>query len=457
MDPRQLLRLVVLQALLCGACKKGAFLDTHPDQSIAVPSTIADCQALLDNDVVMNGYGGLGYPSLGETGSDDYYVTGPQYGQYKTIDQRAVVWATDIYTDEEVNDWDLPYRTVLYANVALEGLKAIHPSPDAQAAWNNVQGSALFFRAFAYYQLAQVFSPVYDSGTAMQALGLPLRKSTDVNEKFTRASVQETYDQVINDLVAASTLLPDTTRYATRPSRLAVYALLARVYLSAGAWTKALQYAGSCLEIRPVLQDYNTLDAHNPLPFTRSNPEVIFGATYTSSGPSVAGRSLTDSVLFASYGANDLRKALFFESGRYFFGWYDESAYAFCGLATDEVYLTRAECFARTGDVPSAMADLNHLLETRWMSGTFVPHTAVDAADALQQVLQERRKELLYRGLRWTDLRRLNKDTAMAITLTRTVNGTAYTLPPNDPRYVYAIPRKVLDLNPQMQQNIRIR
>ena len=455
MHVRPLLSLFLLQALLYGACKKGTFLDTHPDQSITIPNSIVDCQALLDNDVVMNGYGGFGYPSLGETGSDDYYVTGLQYGQYKATDQHAAIWDTDIYADEEVNDWALPYRTVLYANVALEGLKAIHPPSEKQAAWNNARGSALFFRAFAYYQLAQIFAPVYDSGTATQAWGLPLRKSTDVNEKFTRASVQETYDQVINDLLAAEPLLPDAPQSPTRPSRAAVYALLSRVYLSAGAWSMALLYAGSCLELQPALLDYNTLDPNNPLPFTRSNPEVIFGAAYSSSGPSVVGLSLTDSILFASYEPNDLRKALFFKSGRYFFGWYDEQAYAFCGLATDEVYLTRAECYARTGDAAAAMDDLNHVLGTRWVSGTFIPHTAFDATDALHQVLLERRKELLYRGLRWTDLRRLNKDTSMAITLSRTVNGTAYTLPPNDPRYVYAIPEEVMSHNPQMHQNDR--
>ena len=100
------------------------------------------------------------------------------------------------------------------------------------------------------------------------------------------------------------------------------------------------------------------------------------------------------------------------------------------------------------------MADLNSLLVKRWANGTFTPYTAVDAADALNQILTERRKELLYRGLRWTDLRRLNKSPATAITLTRTVNGQIYTLPPNDPRYLYAIPDNVMTSNSSgMKQN----
>lgn len=455
MKPHHLLYLLILLTILSPSCKKGEFLDAKPDQSLAIPTSIDDCQALLDNDVVMNGYGGFGYPTLGETGSDDYYVNGSQFSQYSVTEQNAVVWADKIYADDEVNDWDLPYRTILYANVALQGLAALHPMPEQQNEWNNARGSALFFRAFAYYQLAQVFAPVYDSAKASVDKGLPLRKTANIDEKFTRVSVQETYDQIINDLTAAAPLLPDRPLSITRPSRAAVYGLLSRVYLSARAYSTALRYADSCLLIRPDLLDYDTVNAALPLPFSRSNEEVIFGAANSNSGPSTIRRSFTDSGLFASYQPNDLRKILYFKNGPIFYGRYDETGYAFCGIATDEVYLNRAEAFARTGNATSAMADLNNLLVKRWVNGTFTPYTAVDAGDALRQILTERRKELLYRGLRWTDLRRLNKDAATAITLTRTVNGQVYTLLPNGPKYVYPIPDKVIGFNPGMDQNLR--
>jgi tetratricopeptide (TPR) repeat protein len=455
MSKRYLIYLFMLQAMLVLSCKKGDFLAENPDQSLAIPTSIKDCQALLDNDLVMNGYGNAGYPNLGLIGSDDYYVTAQQFSLYALTDQHAVVWAKQIYTEEEVNDWDLPYRTVLYANVAIQALDALRPAQEQQTTWNNVRGSAFFFRAYAYHQLAQIFIPVYDSSKAAADPGLPLRQGTDVNERFQRASVQQTYDQMITDLAAAIPLLPDTSLYPTRPCKAAAYGLLSRIYLSAGAYGAALRYADTCLQLRPELLDYNTLDASNPLPFTRSKPEVIFGAANFSSGPLNIGRSLTDSLLFGSYQPADLRKALFFKSGRYFFGRYDEEGFAFSGIATDEVYLNRAECYARAGDIASAMADLNHLLITRWESGSFTPVVAADAAEALQIILMERRKELLYRGLRWADLRRLNKQPATAITLIRVVNGQTYTLPPNDLRYVYPIPDKVLALNPKIVQNPR--
>ncbi|HSU50550.1 MAG TPA: RagB/SusD family nutrient uptake outer membrane protein, partial [Segetibacter sp.] len=123
------------------------------------------------------------------------------------------------------------------------------------------------------------------------------------------------------------------------------------------------------------------------------------------------------------------------------------------GIATDEVYLTRAECNARAGNITAAMSDLNSLMSKRWKAGAFVPFAATNTSDALTLILQERRKETLFRGLRWLDLRRLNSEGAN-ITLTRNLNGQLYTLAPNDPKYVLPIPPDVVSLS-GMAQNER--
>jgi len=453
MRTSHLLYTVFLPTVLLAACKKSAFLDTKPDSTISVPTSISDCQALMDNDVAMNGYGLSGYPSLGETGSDDYYVNSSFFSQYTPTDQNAVIWAAETFTGGEVNDWDLPYRTVLYSNVVLDALKKLQPATDELDSFNNAKGSAFFFRGFAYFQLVQIFTKPYDEGTAaVDPLGLPLRQTTNIDEKITRSSLQNTYDQIIGDLSAAIPLLPVFSASVTRPSRTAAYAMLARASLSMRRYPAALLYADSCLQIRHALMDYNDVTPGGPLPFTRTNPEVIFGAAMYPTGPCSIGRSFTDSLLLASYQPNDKRKTLFFSRGR-FIGVYDEKGYAFCGLATDEMYLTRAECYARTGNIDAAMNDLDSLMIKRMSTGTFTPYTALDANDALQQILQERRKELLYRGIRWTDLRRLNMDASTATMLSRTVAGTIYTLSPNSPRYVYYIPPNVLSFNTKMQQN----
>jgi hypothetical protein len=199
---------------------------------------------------------------------------------------------------------------------------------------------------------------------------------------------------------------------------------------------------------------YDTIDKTLVLPFKRWNPEVIFSAAYYRNGPAQLYHSHVDSNLFRSYQSNDLRKILFFRFGDFFFGTYDQD-YCFSGISTAEMYLTRSECLARMDNVSTAMASLNYLLETRWAAGSFIPYVAADKDDALRQILLERRKELLFRGTRWTDLRRLNKDLQTAQSITRTAKGTIYTLLPNDARWVLPIPGYVLNFNPGMPQNNR--
>ena len=100
------------------------------------------------------------------------------------------------------------------------------------------------------------------------------------------------------------------------------------------------------------------------------------------------------------------------------------------------------------------MADLNALLVSRWRTGTYVNKTAATAPDALAIVLTERRKGMVMRGTRWSDLRRLNQDVRFAKALSRTVNGRVYTLPPNDPRYTILIPQEAIT-NSSLPQNRR--
>jgi hypothetical protein len=206
---------------------------------------------------------------------------------------------------------------------------------------------------------------------------------------------------------------------------------------------------------------YDTVGETGFYVFNRFNQEVIFAEVMEQLNPSPVSDFIVyvDSTLYGSYANGDLRQSLYFSNfgtgGIYFSGFYDQEGFAFCGLATDEQYLIRAECEARLGNVAAAMQDLNTLLQARWASGLFTPYMAVDATDALGQILTERRKELVFRGLRWTDLRRLNKDPRWQKTLYRGIGTTMYSLPPGDPRYVYPIPDNVIGFNPNMPQNPR--
>ncbi len=444
-----------ISVLLSNCKKEDNFLNAKPNQALFVPSTLGDLENILNDQNTFNNLD----PGLGEIASDDYYVTPDNLNNEQTIEKNGYIWAKSLYdAGSNVNDWSGPYQQVYYANTILDYLSKIAISQTQQAEANKIKGSALFFRAIAFYNLVQTFAVPYDTKSASTDLGIPLRLTSDLNTKSVRATEAQCYGQIISDLQTAVSLLPVTPSVKTLPSQPAANGLLARVYLAMANFPQALQFSGAALNQFNILTDYNTL---TPNPYSISTDyldEDIFHVVQIPYGiVNTNYLGIADSTLFNSYTNNDLRKTTCYviNSGLpYWSGTYDFNDLNYTGIATDELYLIHAECNARAGNTSAALKDLNTMLVTRWKTGTFVPYTATSSTIALNEILTERRKELLFRGLRWTDLRRLNKETQFAITLKRVLNGTIYTLPPNDPRYAMPIPDNEIDVS-GIQQNQR--
>jgi tetratricopeptide (TPR) repeat protein len=437
--------------LSLGSCEK--YLDIKTESQQVFVETLEDCQKLLDGYSVMN----TNYPSDGEASAGDYYMTDASYlASARTPEDRAIyTWQPGAIRDLSTPQYKTGYFKIYTANLVLETLEELKDNPD-QAKISELRGSALFYRSFCHWQLAQMYSKPYTTASAGQDPGIPLRLESDVNERLERGTVKQTYDRIIQDLQEAIPLLPASTIVSSRPSKAAALGMLARVYLSMGEYPQALINANAALQIKSDLISFSTLNVTSATPFARFNTEVLFHAVMTNNSLLVGGITASNVAkiqpdLVASYAANDLRRTIFFKPvagtpGSFTFtGNYEPTTAAtlFCGLAVDELYLTRAECHARAGNAALAMADLNTLLRTRW-SGPYTDMTAASADDALDKILKERRKELLLRGLRWSDLRRLNMDSRFAVTLTRTVEGQQYVLPAGDLRYTLLLPREVI-------------
>lgn len=437
-------------------CEPG-FLDEKPDKRIVVPTELAHFQALLD--AVPDGM--KTSPGLPVVATDDFYTLPQGLARLPAAQRNTYLWARDVFEGTGTKDWELPYKCIFYANVVLDGLNQIIADSSSRKQHDSIHGSALFFRAFAHYNLVATFAAPYQKETAAATAGIPVRLTSDVNQTVGRGSLQQTYAQILADLQKAETLIEDTSPYTNRPTRVALKALLARIFLSMGDYERALGAADQALALHSKLLDYNTLDAaaRRPFPamFSGQHPEIIFHlsmpgmdfATLTSTG--------VDSLLYKSYHKDDLRKTCFFaDRGSGVFGFkgsYLGSATLFSGLATDELFLIRAECYARSGQPELALKDLNTLLKYRFKSGTFRQVTA-SADQVLDLVLLERRKELVARGLRWTDLRRLNMDPRLAVTLERKTVGGIIRLSPGDARYTMPIPDTEIALS-GIEQNPR--
>ncbi|NGM65422.1 RagB/SusD family nutrient uptake outer membrane protein [Sphingobacterium sp. SGR-19] len=452
----------LLASLVLGACSRNDFLNVSPNQSHIVPTTLEELQALLDRDQVMNGMGSGAargpVPHLGEASSDDYYYLESNFSSLRPQHQNYYLWSPNPYVGDVVYDWDRVYEAIFYANVALDGLKNLTRSEINSTQFDAIMGSALFHRAHAFYQLAQIFAPPYDKVKAEATPGLPLRLESDFSERIQRVSVEDTYDRIISDLQRASGLLPELPVMKNRPSKVACNALLARVYLVMGDYGAAEKYAGTCLEEYAVLLDYNELDETLAYPFQQinfDNPEIIMvfnmqGASFYSINRTLSAK--VPSGLFNLYKEHDLRKEIFFNVGANgidFKGNYSGNTYYFAGLAIDEIYLIKAECLVRSGKVEEGMELLSTFLTKRCSEEyDYTYLQGLSEQEALEIVLEERRKQLVYRGIRWTDIRRLNQEGAM-IEQRRTINGETYFLPANDARYTLPLPEKVLEFRPE--------
>src|SRR5699024_4306811 len=117
--------------------------------------------------------------------------------------------------------------------------------------------------------------------------------------------------------------------------------------------------------------------------------------------------------LYSLYEDADLRKVIYFGDngdGTYRFrGMHSGNSSKPSALTISELLLIRAECSVRLGMLEDGAEAINSLMENRWKAGEFVPYQFLDTESALEVVLQERRRELVMRGLRWVDIKRLNR------------------------------------------------
>lgn len=426
--------------LIFGACDK--YLDVQSNNKLVVPKELDDLQKLLDNVRIMNN----NFCSRGEKACDDYFVPEINYKALNDVEKLDYIWEDSQYNFS--NDWSSMYNVVYIANLVLERIDKIDRNEQNAAKWDGVKGAALFFRANSYLSLLWTYAKAYQQNTAETDLGIVLRETSDFNVKSVRASVDDSYKKVVADLETSISLLPLEPDHVVQPSKLAVYGVLARAHLSMRQYDLALKYADLYLQRRNELLDYNNSNEVKltaAFPFSLFNKETTF---YMELKPTILSNAYSniDSVLYRSYDSNDLRKQAYFKltaNTVNFKGQYSGSTLLFGGVATDEIYLIRAECLARAGKLVEAQADLNNLLATRYKARTYKPYILTESGEVLKVILSERRKELVYRGLRWMDIKRLNLE-GQEIVLKRLVDGKEYRLLPNENRYALPLPADIV-------------
>ncbi|RZM26956.1 MAG: RagB/SusD family nutrient uptake outer membrane protein [Pedobacter sp.] len=369
------LKKIIVAMLLMGnlSCTK-EFLEAKPNKALLVPTTVADMRLLLNNFSVMNNM-----CALQEIASDDFYLNDAGFLSLSFIEKNSYIWAADIFQGAVNSDWNTGFQQIFYSNLVIDGLLKMDVGTDG---YNEINGTAHFYRGLALYNLAQLFCKPYSAATQAD-LGLPIRLSSDVNIKSKRSTIAQTYAQINSDLEVAERLLPITSSTKLTPTKLAAIGILARVALGMGDYGKAYFYADRYLKEKSILFDYNALNTNAtglifPSASTGQNHEITFLSSLISYAFIGGTQAIVVPEFYALYEANDLRRQVFYISRNgqlNFRGSYSgpsTPASIFAGLSTNEMYLVRAECLARDHQINEALKDLNALLLKRYRSGTFV-------------------------------------------------------------------------------------
>ncbi|QJD95385.1 RagB/SusD family nutrient uptake outer membrane protein [Mucilaginibacter robiniae] len=472
----KILYLLFAGASTLAACKK-SFLDEQPSTAVTVQTSINTTNDLADavngmyNVMKATTLFGRDIPVLGDLLADNTYVNVSNSGRYLLENNYQFIPTTA----EPGNIYGRAYYSILQANRIIYEGKKLATSADN----NQLMGEAYASRGLLYLELVTWFGSPYTVNPNASAVPVVTTPSyiTGFDIKLPRATVNAVYNQIISDLDSAYTLMPEagTTYHAINSDYIAKYAAKAiesRAYLYKGDYANALTAA------KLVVDKGGYSLATTAATFTGywANPAAQTGKLETvfelnQNASSNLGNTGLDAIfsqsgygdiqatdnLYNAYTSTDLRRTLIINGTR---GgqqaWIINKFPNYTNTDKDEtkiiryaeVVLTLAESYARTGDETSAKNYLNQLAILR--DPSFKGYTS-SGAQLITDILNERRKELAFEGLRFFDLTRLNLD------FTRPAQAYGYVSYPTvlktDYHRILPIPQSARDANPNLTQN----
>ena len=449
------------------------------------------------------------------TGIYSLFKSGALYSGLLTIlpDLQAdFVYAVDGYSNTYGDIWQWKIRSTnseveavyasLYQVIAncnfyldkIEGVMAATTDDTKLQTLDIYTGEVYAIRALCYSELIKCYCKAYDPATAKDELGVVLRTTTIDPQPLPRASLYDSYQQVLEDLAAAERLLDeDNDAYSSAfITRAMAYALHARVALYMQDWQSAILYSTELIDSKNfALSSAVTLYSDGMTFFDYMwnydvATEIIWriGFTTTSYGGALGQQFLgfnndytyyyPDYVpaqwVLDLYSDSDMRYSSYFytlQTGYNhglqwpllvkYYGNQDfiNNAYIYHVVMPKpfrlaEQYLIRAEAYCRqqTPNYSAASKDLSALRATRISGGGSVSLTA---DNFINQIADERVRELYMEGFRLHDIKRWGNLYRKGEGFTRTPQsnslseGSSLTIKANNPLFVWPIPKHELE------------
>lgn len=473
------------------SCKK--FLEVEPKGRV-LAHKIEHYNGLFNNTFI-NGFqnlrvtatsnaatGELGYTFsiLGEVEapfymSDDMMANPNTFQNYSLINQKSYKWADDIYLPENnSSEWGTMYVHNYVYNVIANGVMNAEDGTEAEK--RALQAEARVARAYMHFWVAQLFAKPFNEATAATDPGVPIvTEASTETTNYTRASVKEVYDFIIKEINESIPYLSTTTVSRGRISQLAAYSILGEVYFNMKKYDQALTPLKKTLELVasskvPIsLYNYNTKVSEWFISFVPNlglvnspNPYDSYETIYVKQTAAPVNSAFSNAAVltpetYSLFGTDDQRRKIYSDKGL-FSSSLQLPGFQRAGPLTvnlgptlPNIYLMKAECEARGGQLVDAENDLETLRKNR-MPDASAQVQYTNQEELVKLILRERIIEFAATGRRWLDMRRLFEDaTYNNVRGTRTIAGQTYTLSKN--RLTLRIPPMVINYNPSMPNN----
>lgn len=318
--------------------------------------------------------------------------------------------------------WYYTYQNIDAANNTLEHLDFV----DDSALREQLEGEALFIRSYHFFNLARLYGPIF--------LNLKTLTPDEAKQKI-RLGVTEVYSQIVADLTKAAVKLPPSYSNVDlgRATGWAAKGMLAKVYLTIDSLEQARALLQDIIENGP----HTLLDSYADV-FSVSNEmssEILFAIRFKSGGvgmgssfanwfaPSGSGTDVVNgngqglnyptSSINGIYAPDDsirrnvcignystkiyVKKYLSHVTVRY------DAENDWIVLRYSDVLLMYAEVLAKLRGAEFGMEYLNKV----YYRATGKEHNPIPAlSDFMQELMNERRRELAFENQRWFDLLR---------------------------------------------------
>lgn len=444
-----------------------SYLDVEPQTSLSTDMAIgnfADAQVALmgvyDAFQSTASYYARDFVVTPDIASDDAFVAPQNSGRFL----QQFNFTTSPTTGFSAAFWNRAYNAINRANNIIVRSDVITDAPEEEL--NHLLGQAYALRALAHFDLLRIYARPFswDNGNAP---GVPFMSEPKISSP-SRDQVSFVYERIIEDLILAADLMKKTTGLAERAymSKYAAKALLARVYLYKQEWQLAANTAVDVI----LNSEYQLVPTNNYVEswLAEFTTESIFSLAMSN-----LDYSATDALgyIYLRAGYGDLRPTEEIRNLLAEYGGVRQQAFInFDIIAEDyfvakypgrdnqagldnvpvlrfaELYLIAAEAFANLNEDELAQQYLNVIVKRANPSAETITLTG---EELMERIYLEKRLEFAFEGHRMFDISRRQQ------ALDRGENCFSQTcfLPARDYRFVFPIPQREMDANPNMTQN----